>query len=119
MNAWLNSVLQKNKEIAITEETIAWFGSSSNLLGALATLITPPLIGMVGKFSAGVLAQFFQTACILFAAFHFNFGVDESLLVGRFLIPVAVSRVGLWAFDLAERQGYLGNTRGYPGVENQ
>jgi hypothetical protein len=109
LNAWLNS--------RVSARTIAWFGSSANLLGALATLLAPPLIAIFDKYRVCVLAQFFQCACVVIAAFSFNRSMnsagdahdddndaDSWLFVGGFLVPLALSRIGFWAFDLSERQ---------------
>lgn len=107
MNAWLNSI-RDDEDPIVSEETIALFGSTSNLFGALATLLTPPLIRWFGIYKAGTTAQFFQTSCVVCAVASFFQFSDSSksgqLLVWGFLFPIAISRVGLWGFDLVERQ---------------
>lgn len=120
MNAWLNSVRQHTQSSVLSEETIALFGSTSNLFGAFATLLTPRCIQWFGLYKAGAVLQFAQTGCVLLAAYTIlsvvramnestrtdNDNMDtllqQLLYVG--LVPLAVSRVGLWGFDLVERQ---------------
>ena len=104
LNAYLHS--------QVPARTIAWFGTGANLLGALATILTPPLIATLDTYRVCLLAQFFQTGCVLLAAFSF-YHVPASdtqshttswLFVGGFLLPIVASRLGFWTFDLAERQ---------------
>lgn len=110
-NSWLNSLAENDESsnAVVTESTIAWFGTTANLVGGLATFITPPLIATIGKYKAAVISQVFQSGCLLIAAFmfysfqnaqHHNGG---SIVFG-FLMPVAVSRLGLWSFALSEQQ---------------
>lgn len=123
MNAWLNSVRQHTKSsLHLSEETIALFGSTSNLFGALATVLTPRCIQWFGLYKAGAVLQLAQTGCVLLAAYTIlsvvraaknesgysdNDNMDTLLLQQLLyfgLVPLAVSRVGLWGFDLVERQ---------------
>jgi Ferroportin1 (FPN1) len=93
MTAWLNSSHTH-------QQTIAWFGSACNLVGAFATVAAPPLIRRVGKFHAGVLAQLGQCACCIMASLAFYRSSNNAV----FLILVVASRMGVYVFDLAERQ---------------
>ena len=77
LNAWLNSIRQQNQGID-SEQVIALFGSTSNLFGALATLVTPPLIKWFGIYKAGNLLQFAQAACVVCAAVTFAFVSQSS-----------------------------------------
>ena len=77
LNAWLNSIRQQNQGI-VSEQVIALFGSTSNLFGALATLVTPPLIKWFGIYKAGNLLQFAQAACVVCAAVTFAFVSQSS-----------------------------------------
>jgi hypothetical protein len=110
LNAWL-----QQSQLA-TEDAIAWTGSLSNLLGACATVISPLWIRSCGFdfYLAGFLAQASQTVCIWSAgltvyqltstAFKVDIAATQQTILMWFLIPVAVSRIGLWTFDLVERQ---------------
>lgn len=100
MTAWLNST-------HTAERTIAGFGSACNLVGALATILAPPLIRRFGNFRAGVVAQFGQCACCILAtmAFHqYRLTGNDNTYMPAFLLSVVASRTGLYVFDLAERQ---------------
>mmetsp|Transcript_7807 Transcript_7807/g.11215 ORF Transcript_7807/g.11215 Transcript_7807/m.11215 type:complete len:620 (+) Transcript_7807:55-1914(+) len=112
----------------VSERTIAIFGSSSQFCGAIATLITPQLIirqqqqqrptqttsSSSPLYYAGMLAQWFQAMCVL-VAFVCFYLLDNSksndsssssswYLLHGFLIMIGLSRIGLWSFDLIERQ---------------
>lgn len=118
MNAWVNS-LDQDLNI-VSEKTIAYFGSSSQFFGALATFISPFLIKNTFSLSkASAISQWSQTFFILYGAWCFhtlNTINSESLsnstkteevfrsLIYQFLISLSLSRVGLWTFDLVERQ---------------
>lgn len=108
MMSWL-------KSMHTNEHMIAWFGSACNLVGALATLLAPPLIRRVGNFKAGVIAQFGQCACCIVAMIAFYHRNDHitnnnhhpaatTAHMASFLIPVVASRIGVYVFDLVERQ---------------
>lgn len=94
MTAWLNSS-------DIHPRTIATFSFACNLMGAMATLLAPPLISRLGNYRASVVAQFFQCACIVVATtLFYQYGRATT----GFLMAVVASRVGLFVFDLCERQ---------------
>ena len=86
LNAWLNSIRQQYQGI-VSEQVIALFGSTSNLFGALATLVTPPLIKWFGIYVAGNLLQFAQAACVVCAAVTSAFVSQSALGVGLSLSP--------------------------------
>lgn len=114
LNAWMNSV----KHVDISEDTIAYFGSASQMCGALATIVSPLLIRCCSSLHfSGAIAQWFQTICVLCGVVCFyrlswiennysgNMDVENSsLLLWGFLFCIGISRLGLWTFDLVERQ---------------
>lgn len=116
LNSWLNSLNDGGS--LMTEQTIAYFGSASQLCGALATIITPILIQRTKSlYKAAEISQWFQMGCVVFASISFyrlqqiksgqQFGATVSELnveVLRFLVSIGLSRIGLWSFDLVERQ---------------
>mmetsp|Transcript_23076 Transcript_23076/g.35614 ORF Transcript_23076/g.35614 Transcript_23076/m.35614 type:complete len:568 (-) Transcript_23076:1097-2800(-) len=126
LNSWMNSLHQRNdggaREYAVSERMIAIFGSSSQFCGAIATMITPQLImrqqqassSSSSLYYAGMKAQWFQAICVLlaFVCFHLldnGYGggstrMSSWYLLHGFLVCIGISRIGLWSFDLVERQ---------------
>mmetsp|Transcript_12789 Transcript_12789/g.18629 ORF Transcript_12789/g.18629 Transcript_12789/m.18629 type:complete len:336 (-) Transcript_12789:36-1043(-) len=116
LNAWMNSL---HGRIHVNEKMIAYAGSTSQLLGAVSTLISPYIIKYTPTLQhASALTQWTQSVCILFGAYSFyritNYdqygdeenkgGTVESFLLLQFFARISLSRVGLWSFDLVERQ---------------
>lgn len=115
LNAWMNSL---HGRIYVNEKMIAYAGSTSQLLGAISTLISPYIIRHSPTLQhASAFTQWTQSVCILFGAYSFfrinNYDkyADESRgeAVGSFLLlhffaSISLSRIGLWTFDLVERQ---------------
>lgn len=116
LNAWMNSMNEK-----ITETTIAYFGSISQFCGVIATFVTPLLIRNTKTLQvASAYSQWFQTICIWYGFYCFyqlnqlNTSSSDiamsheknnaSSLMLQFLISIGLSRIGLWSFDLVERQ---------------
>lgn len=113
LHSWINS----SRRDDANETTIALFGSASQLCGALATLVAPTLIARSGSLArASAASQWFQTICVLYGFLCFRHlhraddseeeeedGRSSTLMLG-FLASVGVSRIGLWSFDLVERQ---------------
>jgi len=83
----------------ITLSTIAWWRSSMQFIGLLGASVAPALIKKVGPRKGARIAQTWQTCFVLLAAA--GFFTERTILV---LVAIAVSRLGLWCFDLAERQ---------------
>jgi hypothetical protein len=118
LNSWMNSM---NKNILIMNETtIAYFGTMSQLCGAFATFLAPILIRKTKSLQkASAISQWFQTICICygFSCFYrlhrisvnneelvLTNEVEASELMIQFLVSIGISRIGLWSFDLVERQ---------------
>jgi iron-regulated transporter 1 len=118
LTAWL-----KSAHVQAEESTIAIFRSIIQACGALATLVTPALIRRAGLYDAATSSQAMQTLAVLVAAFFFHqlhlgdgaadagagtSGSGDSsarnFRLYYFLGALALSRVGLWSFDLVERQ---------------
>jgi hypothetical protein len=118
LTAWL-----KSAHVQAEESTIAIFRSIIQACGALATLVTPALIRRAGLYDAATSSQAMQTLAVLVAAFffhqlHLGDGAADagagtsgsgdssarSFRLYYFLGALALSRVGLWSFDLVERQ---------------
>lgn len=127
LNSWMNSMNDddSNDTPIVTEQTIAYFGSASQFCGAIATFITPFIIRRTKSLQkASAMTQWFQSICILYGFSCFyrldalqeitikgvtrtknssNSTSDTSLMI-QFLTSIGLSRVGLWSFDLVERQ---------------
>ena len=121
LNAWINSMGEKIPNI--TETTIAYFGSISQFCGVIATFVTPLLIRNTKTLQvASAYSQWFQTIFIWYGFYCFyqlnklNTSSSDvatttsheknnaSSLMLQFLISIGLSRIGLWSFDLVERQ---------------
>lgn len=118
LNSWMNSISNMN------ENTIAYFGSISQLCGAAATLVSPILVKKTKSLQrASILSQSFQAICILYGSTCFyrlhlmssninepplptetSIDMEGNTLMINFLISISISRIGLWSFDLVERQ---------------
>mmetsp|Transcript_26579 Transcript_26579/g.40338 ORF Transcript_26579/g.40338 Transcript_26579/m.40338 type:complete len:499 (+) Transcript_26579:4-1500(+) len=119
LNAWMNS-LHHGRIDVVNEKMIAYAGSTSQLLGAVSTLMSPYIIRYSPTLHhASALTQWAQSVCILFGAYSFyrinnNYydqyygdegkAVESSFLLLQFIAGISLSRVGLWSFDLVERQ---------------
>merc|ERR1712083_139768 len=79
--------------------TIALWKSSMQLIGFFGAGMAPVVIRVFGPLRAAQVSQGWQTSCVVLAALAFLTKRTSILLVA-----VAVSRLGLWCFDLAERQ---------------
>jgi len=115
LNAWMNSL---NGKFYINEKIIAYAGSSSQLCGAFSTLISPYFIKYATTLHhASRFAQWLQSICILIGVYSFyeisnKLGSSDdntesgtsSFLLLQFLASISLSRIGLWTFDLVERQ---------------
>ena len=91
---------------------LALFRAAAQLAGAAGTAVAPRLIARRGPIEAGLLLQRAQLACVCVATAACVCPLQLWPTVGR-LVPsrelvvmggVAASRVGLWGFDLCERQ---------------
>lgn len=115
LNAWMNSL---HGQFHVNEKVIAYAGSSSQLCGAISTVISPYLILYSKTLQhASAFAQWSQSVCILIGAYSFyqiNMyigsndqsvkSMESSYLLMQFLASISLSRIGLWTFDLVERQ---------------
>jgi len=102
LSAWLRSR-------GVQPSAIAVFRAASQLTGCLGTLLAPAVIQHRSVPRAGVLLQRGQLAAIAVAAAVFC-GMSTARAWTRvqpeavFMAALALSRVGLWGFDLCERQ---------------
>ena len=74
------------------------------LVGLLATLTVPSVIGWLGLVRTGHLALLAQSACLCAAVFAFYVGLESRLGLILLFFGLCSSRYGLWAFDLVETQ---------------
>jgi hypothetical protein len=114
LTAWL-----KSGDVQADETTIAGFHAAIQASGAFATLIAPVLVHRAGPYLSAVFFQLVQTAAVVVTAAIFHQLLDVSSMLGvktalaqsqtpfmylcGFIAALAVSRVGLWAFELVER----------------
>lgn len=117
LNAWMNSMNEKIP--VVSERTIAIFGSMSQFCGVIATFVTPLIIRKVKRLrNTSMYTQWFQAIFVWFGFYCFyqlnamdtsissseHYKNAASSLMIQFLISIGLSRVGLWSFDLVERQ---------------
>mmetsp|Transcript_112796 Transcript_112796/g.364145 ORF Transcript_112796/g.364145 Transcript_112796/m.364145 type:complete len:453 (+) Transcript_112796:229-1587(+) len=100
LSAWLRSH-------GVQPRALAAFRGASELAGCLGTLLAPAMMRQRGAARAGLLLQRGQLAALLAAgaAFCKMGGAREApVMEATFMGALALSRVGLWGFDLCERQ---------------
>lgn len=78
---------------------IALWTSSMNFIGFIGASVSPFAIRMFGPFRAARIGQGWQMCFVLAGLVAFLCRKTE-----LFMIAIPLSRVGLWCFDLAERQ---------------
>ena len=117
----------------VTAPALAHFRAAAQLAGALGTAVAPPLIKRLGPLRAGFHLQRLQFGCVALATLALVCPRAYWPPPGRavpsreqlVMLGVASSRIGLWGFDLSERQALqtaavgLGEGRdsgGSPGV---
>jgi len=99
----------------VKEIYIAIFTGASALIGLVSTFGTPPLIKRSGIEFTGLISIWFQHVCLIVGvAFFFLLDLQErdiipstvpsQVSIAVFLLMLVLSRIGLWSFDLAERQ---------------
>ena len=74
------------------------------LVGLLATLTVPLLIGRLGLGPSGHLAMLSQSLFLCVVVFSFYIGLKTQLGLVLLFVGLCASRYGLWAFDLVETQ---------------
>jgi iron-regulated transporter 1 len=89
--AWLS------QRISLSAIAVWW--SSMQFIGLIGASVAPALIKKLGSRKTARIAQTWQACFVLLAAVGFFTG--RTILV---LVAIAVSRLGVWCFDLAERQ---------------
>ncbi|KAL6051429.1 Solute carrier family 40 protein [Balamuthia mandrillaris] len=113
----------------LSELSIALFQAVSAAVGMISTFLTPSLFTIYGKEKTGLYSLWQQTVCLVICLLFFfgaasrgtvimstlesagrwlHWDVGESFVeasaIWMFLVFLILSRVGLWSFDLAERQ---------------
>jgi iron-regulated transporter 1 len=109
LTAWLTST-------GVKPATLANFRAASQASGALGTIVAPHAIRKLGVMRAGFYSLSLQLICVLTAVLSVststtetdNAEIDATAVTGTgasaMMLAVIASRVGLWGFDLAERQ---------------
>lgn len=100
LSAWLSA-----NEVGAGD--IAWFRAAAQLAGGVGTFVAPAAIAAWGLTGAAAALQLGQLTFVLVAA-----GTAACAPAGSaglpwyrvFMLAVATSRIGLWGFDLCERQ---------------
>jgi iron-regulated transporter 1 len=109
----LTAVLKSSYRLG--DDTLGWFRSLGALLGILPTFFYAWLVRREGLVQSAALFIIFEAACLVGA----SVALSASLPILIFLTLVALSRIGLYGFTLAEleiRQERLGeNIRGEVG----
>lgn len=132
LNAWMSSMHHQTIPI-MTDQRIAYFGSMSQFCGAISTFITPLIVSNTKSlYKASAVTQWMQSTFIIYGFICFyrlhslhttssssaninnqniiddienhNRAAAARVLLGHFLISIGLSRIGLWSFDLVERQ---------------
>ena len=83
----------------MNELVIAAFTGLGALVGLVSTFITPHLIQKLSLRRTGLFALWAQSSMLIFALAPFFFTTSPIILLP---IAIALSRFGLWAFDLVE-----------------
>eukprot|EP00040_Diaphanoeca_grandis_P018013 m.94749 g.94749 ORF g.94749 m.94749 type:complete len:465 (+) comp26752_c0_seq4:174-1568(+) len=92
VTAWLVS-------IDTDMESIALFRAASQAIGCVSTIVAPMIIESTGAMAGTVVGVLLQVACLLLSLPAIMLGRADVLMLG-----IAASRLGLWTFDLSERQ---------------
>mmetsp|Transcript_4312 Transcript_4312/g.6579 ORF Transcript_4312/g.6579 Transcript_4312/m.6579 type:complete len:327 (-) Transcript_4312:256-1236(-) len=113
LNSWMNTLGDSDGQVKMNETMIAYAGSASQFCGAIATFLSPHLIRATKSLLvSSAISQWFQGACIMYGAACFyqlknsisSLGTKSNSTILQFLVAISLSRIGLWTFDLVERQ---------------
>lgn len=83
----------------VTVSTIALWRSGMQIVGFIGAALAPVIIQRLGVRTGARVAQTWQTSCVIIAMVGF---FRECTMV--MLFAIAATRLGLWGFDLSERQ---------------
>lgn len=93
MTAWLVS-------IGTSTDHIANFRASAQAIGCVSTIVAPMMVARLGAPLAAALGVLEQCLCLILLCVPGVLNSNASIL----MIGVIASRLGLWMFDLGERQ---------------
>ena len=93
------------RTIGVSTASISLATSGAQICGFLGTGAAPLLIGRLGLYRGAAVAQLMQVLPLLVcAATLFVAPAPAGLAVATIVATLSLSRVGLWGFDLCERQ---------------
>merc|ERR1712061_901852 len=83
----------------VAVSTIALWRSGMQVIGFIGAALAPVVIQRLGLRTGARVSQTWQTSCVIIALIGF---FQHHTMV--MLFAIAATRLGLWAFDLSERQ---------------
>lgn len=111
LTAWLTAE-------GVDTTTLAAFRSASQLVGCAATVAIPSVIGALGPLKCALFSLSLQLVCVTTAVISVvgivpgigssgssgGGGAGDGVGTGPLMVAITASRLGLWGFDLSERQ---------------